>query len=327
MFGCFAAATLVSSLFAIDSAAAQTSEGETVVARVDGEPVTFNQVKRTAMAAVQGKPVALDVLPTLQAQSLEQAINRRLVLKFLKDKKYEPTADELKTADETFDTNLGLNGVTREDYLRKNLLSDQDLDDLRYWDICWNRYAREQLNEEALERFFTAHRRDYDGTELRVAHILFRIEGTGPQRDAAATLQFAQQVRDDITSGKIKFADAATKYSVGPSRERGGDLGFIPRHERMVEEFSTAAFKLAKGEVSPPIATSFGIHLITVLDERPGILSWTSVRERLMPAAQNDLFRRTAAELRKTARVEYTNLVPHFDPATGKIVVPTGENK
>lgn len=306
-------------------ARAQSDAGETVVARVDGEPVTFNQVKRTAMQAVQGRPVSAEVAPLLQAQSLEQAINRRLVLKFLHNKNYEPTAEELKSADENFRLNLTQNNVTREEFLKRNLLSPADLDDLRYWDICWNRYAREQLNDDALQQHFAANRRDYDGSELRVSHLLLRIEGSGPQRDAASAISRAQQIREEIVGGKISFADAASKYSAGPSRERGGDLGFIPRHDQMVEEFSAAAFKLQKGEVSPPVVTTFGVHLITVVDERPGAKQWSDVRDRLLPAAQNDLFRRTAAELRKTAKVEYTNLVPHLDPATGKIVTPEGK--
>ena len=68
----------------------------------------------------------------------------------------------------------------------------------------------------------------------------------------------------------MTFADAAEKYSAGPSRAKGGDLGFIPRHGIMVEPFARAAFVLAKGEISPPMATVFGIHLITVTDVKPG---------------------------------------------------------
>lgn len=302
---------------------AKAADDATPVAFVNGAPITFLQVKRTLIAAVGGRPVSADILPVLQAQSLEQAILRRLMLNRLKELKYEPTADELRQAAENFDLNLTLGNLKRDEYLLRNHLSEQDLEDLRYWEICWNRFARERLTDDELKRYFDAHHRDFDGTQLRVSHILRRLEGRGAQADVNAAIAAAKQLREEIVAGKIKFAEAAEKFSVGPSREQEGDLGYIGRREPMGEEFSSAAFKLNKGEISPPVVTPFGVHLITVTDERPGGTPWTAVREQLLPAVENEFFRRTAGELRKTAKVDYTDLVPHVDPATGKIVVPT----
>lgn len=307
-------------------ASAQTPD-DIIAAVVDGEPIRLRQVKHTLVTALRGKSVPPAIVPMLQAQSLEQTINRRLVLAKLKSLNYEPTADELRQAEENFNTNLQLKAQSREAYLQQNGFTEQDLSDLRYWDICWNRYAREHLNDAALEKYFERHRRDFDGTELRVSHVLLRVEGRGEQAEIAGVVAAAQKLREEITGGKLAFADAATQRSSGPSRERGGDLGFIPRHEVMVEEFSAAAFKLKKGEISPPVVTPFGVHLITVVDERPGTKPWTDVRDQLYGGAQNELFRDLAAELRKTAKIEYSSVMPHFDPATGQILVPAGAAK
>lgn len=300
--------------------AAQNVAEDTVAAMVNGEPVVLLQVRWTLVTAMHGRTVPATILPLLQAQSLEQTINRRLVLAKLRELKYEPTADELKQAEENFATNLTLNNQTREEYLKRNVLREQDLNDLRYWDICWNRYVREQLGDAALEKYFEAHRRDFDGSQVRVSHILLRIEGRGEQSDPGKVLADAAKLREEITSGKVKFSDAAKNRSAGPSRERGGDLGFIPRHDVMVEEFSAAAFQLKKDEISPPVVTPFGIHLITVTDEKPGNVGWADVRDKLYSGAQNELFRELAAELRKTAKIEYTGVLPHIDAATGRIV-------
>ena len=161
---------------------------------------------------------------------------------------------------------------------------------------------------------------DFDGTELRVSHILLRIEGTQDQGTLAAAVQKAQALREEIVNGRMIFADAATRFSAGPSREHGGDLGFIPRRDRMVEEFSAAAFRLKVGEISPPTVTVFGVHLIKVTEEKPGKIIWQDVREQLVVAAQVPLFRQLAAHLRKMAEVEYTGLIPRLDPSTGKLV-------
>jgi peptidyl-prolyl cis-trans isomerase C len=315
-------AALIALLVIPTFASAQAPDDASPAAFVNGRPITLLQVKRVLVSAFQGKSIPAEMLPLVQAQSLEQAILRRVMFDRLKELKYEPTADELRETQETFDANLALAGITAEEYRKRSQLSEQDLDDLRYWDIAWRRYVGEHLTDDDLKAYFDEHRRDFDGTELRVSHILWRIEGRREQADIAGIVSRAQQLRDEILAGKITFAAAAAKHSAGPSRENGGDLGFIARREPMGEEFSAAAFKLKTGEISPPVLSPFGIHLITVTDEKPGTKTWADVREQLKPAAENDLFRRTAGELRKSAKVEYTNLLPHLDPATGQIVVP-----
>lgn len=88
-------------------------------------------------------------------------------------------------------------------------------------------------------------------TQVRASHILVK------------TKEEAEQLRTDIVSGKISFAEAAEKYSSCPSGAKGGDLGFFSRG-MMVPEFDEASFTLPVGEVSEPIKTQFGYHLIVV---------------------------------------------------------------
>jgi parvulin-like peptidyl-prolyl isomerase len=76
---------------------------------------------------------------------------------------------------------------------------------------------------------------------------------------------------------------------------------------------------LKKGELSQPIVSPFGVHLITVTDEKPGSGDWRKVREPLMAAARLNLFQTLGAELKAAAKIEYTGAIPHFD-ASGKIV-------
>lgn len=88
-------------------------------------------------------------------------------------------------------------------------------------------------------------------TQVKASHILVK------------TKEEAEQIRTDIVSGKISFAEAAEKYSSCPSGARGGDLGFFGRG-MMVPEFDQASFSLPVGEVSEPVQTQFGYHLIVV---------------------------------------------------------------
>jgi parvulin-like peptidyl-prolyl isomerase len=127
-----------------------------------------------------------------------------------------------------------------------------------------------------------------------------------------------------VVSGKLSFAEAAEKHSAGPSRHRGGDLGFIARYGPMVEAFSRAAFALQLDEVSRPVITSFGVHLIKCTDVQPGKQTWSDVRNRLEPAAIAEMLTTLSAELAKDAQIEYTGAMPYFNPATKKLVLPVG---
>lgn len=86
--------------------------------------------------------------------------------------------------------------------------------------------------------------------ELRASHILVSTE------------QEANNLLSQIHSGK-SFEELAQKHSQCPSGRNGGDLGFFTKGQ-MVPEFETAAFSMQPGQVSKPIKTQFGYHLIKV---------------------------------------------------------------
>lgn len=85
-------------------------------------------------------------------------------------------------------------------------------------------------------------------TEVRASHILVKTE------------EEAKKLYDEIKAGK-DFADAAAEYSLCPSGAAGGDLGFFGKG-MMVKPFEDAAFSLEVGELSEPVETQFGWHLI-----------------------------------------------------------------
>jgi len=91
--------------------------------------------------------------------------------------------------------------------------------------------------------------------QVRACHILVETE------------EEAKNLNAEILSGKISFDDAAKEYSKCPSGKSGGDLGFFGKG-MMVKEFETAAFTLGVGEISEPVKTQFGWHLIVVTDTK-----------------------------------------------------------
>jgi peptidyl-prolyl cis-trans isomerase C len=117
----------------------------------------------------------------------------------------------------------------------------------------------------------------------------------------------------------LTFADAARRHSAGPSRQEGGDLGFIGRAGPMVEEFNKAAFDLEQGKVSEPVVSTFGVHLITVTEVKKGDKSLELVRDQVMPAFSQWLMEQLVANEKKTAKIEYNESFPHFKPGTREL--------
>lgn len=102
-------------------------------------------------------------------------------------------------------------------------------------------------------------------TEVRARHILLK---TSPVLSDAQGQQELEQIASDIRSGKISFARAAEKYSQDPgSANQGGELGWASPNN-YDPAFADALMKLEKGQLSEPVHSSFGWHLIELLDTR-----------------------------------------------------------
>lgn len=89
-------------------------------------------------------------------------------------------------------------------------------------------------------------------SKVNASHILVKTESE------------ANVVLYDITHGKT-FEDVAKEKSMCPSGKKGGNLGWFGKNQ-MVKEFETAAFNLKKGEISKPVKTQFGWHILKVND-------------------------------------------------------------
>ncbi|MFP4038316.1 MAG: peptidylprolyl isomerase [Candidatus Nanohaloarchaea archaeon] len=78
--------------------------------------------------------------------------------------------------------------------------------------------------------------------------------------------EHARQIKQEIEEG-ASFEEMAKKKSEGPSGDKGGDLGWFGRGD-MVKPFEKKAFEIDTGEVSDPVKTEFGWHLIKKVDEK-----------------------------------------------------------
>lgn len=103
-----------------------------------------------------------------------------------------------------------------------------------------------------------------------VTNNTLAAEGSGKALEQVNSLKAQIDAVADKTAKAEKFAELAKAHSACPSSEKGGDLGLFT-HGQMVPEFDKAAFELALGEVSAPVKTRFGYHLIMVTDKQPAV--------------------------------------------------------
>jgi peptidyl-prolyl cis-trans isomerase SurA len=287
---------------------------------VNGQPIYVADVEATYLAASRQQRIDASQASQVRAELLDSLVKRRLVVQALeRDPKLVDPKEIKEQLDKTRKEIQEQYKMSLEEYALRRGVGLDSLQSELYWRIGWERYLDSHL-ADALEVHFQKHKKDLDGTEVRASHILLRRERFN-ESDAQVTAR-AQQLRDEIESGKISFADAAAKYSAGPSGASGGDLGFFPRRGVMIEEFAKTAFALDKDQLSEPVTTVFGTHLILATDVRPGSRRWTEVIPQIKAVASTALFDELAEEEQKKAKVEFTGKAPYYKPGTKELVEP-----
>lgn len=153
-----------------------------------------------------------------------------------------------------------------------------------------------QITEDEMKSFYEENKASYvKPEEVTASHILVDTE------------EEAIKVASELDGGK-SFEIAAAEYSKCPSNENSGDLGAFGRGQ-MVPEFENAAFSMSIGEVSQPVQTQFGFHIIKVTAKsESGTLSFEEVKPQLQQqltiTAQNNAYLSKVEELRGKYSVE-----------------------
>ena len=140
--------------------------------------------------------------------------------------------------------------------------------------------------------------------QSHASHILLR---TGPELSQAAAVAKLADIRQRIVSGKTDFASAARDNSQDGSAPQGGDLGWVGPGT-FVPEFEEALNRLTDGQISSPVVSRFGVHLIQLLDRRRVDLSPREVRElvrnQLREAKLEEAYASWTRDIRERAYVE-----------------------
>lgn len=153
-----------------------------------------------------------------------------------------------------------------------------------------------KVTDEEVKDYYKANQNYFMGQEVVSArHIL------------VDSLELANEIKSKIENG-LNFEMAAMQYSSCPSKEQGGNLGQFTRG-RMVPEFEQAAFQLAVGQISEPVKTQFGYHIIKV-DERiaetvkPLEEVFDIIKREILSERESFKYMQFTENLKKTYKVE-----------------------
>ena len=173
----------------------------------------------------------------------------------------------------------------------------QKLIEMNQQRLLSNIYLDDYLGKAKLPNFekvalenYAVNKKQFEQAEaVKAQHILIGFDG-----DEEKSKQLAQEIKAKVLAAKQSFAELAKEYSVDPSAQsNGGDLGFFEK-KAMVPEFSEVAFALKKGEVSEPVKSQFGWHIIQVLERKDArIRPFSEVKEQLVRDAEQT-FKRNA---------------------------------
>lgn len=285
----------------------------TVIARIGNTPIYRSELDAALRRVGAERIRSPEELLRLEAEALEQLVNERLLRQVIEAEKIKVDADEVSTVMVRMRSELSDRKIPFDRFLAQAGRDEQSLRGQIELELALNKLLAPQLTSDGLAAIFAKHRRELDGTRLRASHIILR---PNPARGADAVPEMIRQaaaIRRQILQGTITFAEAAKKYSVGPSRHQGGDVGYFPRQGGMHEDFARETFALAKGEMSQPFMTPFGVHVVTVTGIEPGNISAGAVRPQLEKLVVQQAIRGLLENGHKSTPVTYAPAVAHFE--------------
>ena len=277
--------------------AAAAEPGDVVI--VDGQPITQRDVR--FLAELRGQPL-VEGQPVPE-RIVDEAIDRALIRKFLAAKKIAPQPEFLAQQLQQVEGLIRKRQEEPEAFLKRLGYTQEQWEQELALPLAWAEYVQQVTPGEQIAAEFQAHRSELDGTRIRARHIILKL----PADPTPAQIQVLKDklagLRTEILAGRREFAAVAKEISESPSRETGGELGVIPFRGRIPAPVAAAAFKLKSGEMTEPVVSPFGVHLILVEERIPGQLSLEDARPQILEALGRDLWQRTAGELRARAKI------------------------
>ena len=282
-------------------------KGGDCVATVNGEKIPPEALEKRLSVYMSLNQEITDATRKLV---LDQIIDKLLLKQFVKEQGIIVSADEIEAELEKvkffFSSSQKGSGASLEKVLESRGSSILQLREEIRNTVALSKYMGKNIKADELKSYFDSNQDYFNGEEVRASHILVDTRGLKSEKELGEAKEKIDKLKKEIDSG-ADFAELAKKNSDCPSSEKGGDLGFFEKKGTMVEPFANAAFSLKVGEVSEPVKTQFGLHLIKVTERREGEeVSYEDeeVKEKVDQFYRDEKKESLLESLRKKAKIE-----------------------
>ncbi len=235
-----------------------------IVASVDGEPITLYelqqyQAKQLALMPNQPTPSEKDVL---QALITEKLLAREITARGIqvRDEDIDRYIDHIKQSNHLDDDQL--KAALKQQGMEYPAYRAQVRQEIEKVQLL-NREIRGKVNvsPEDVQRYYEAHKAQYERpARVKVRQIMLRLDAGAPDEIVQGVTQRVKDLRARLLKGE-DFAKLAKQVSEDPAAADGGDLGEV-EPSKVLPEFEAPLANLKEGEVSEPIRTKMGIHLL-----------------------------------------------------------------
>ena len=262
-----------------------------VAATIDGDiSITRREVEQLVNAIAQDENLSPVIQEQMRRTALTQLIGRQIILKYLEEKQSAATETDLKAYLSQLQTRLDRQGIAWTVFLGRIGLSQAEFEMSVRWKLSWDNYLRARLTRENLDKFYEPRRQHFDGTEISIRQILIKLAPKSSQSDIEKATGLLRQVKQNIERQQLTFNDAVKEYSQAESARFGGGQGRIQRHDFLPESLSKAAFDLKVSEISAPVVTNIGVHLVICDQIFPGQKTREETAQEVRRAAIRYLF-------------------------------------
>jgi len=299
------------------ASSSQQADSDTA-AMVNGQAIPMSELQTAVRNVVMQNGMDSENLDAFMGQFgpriLDQLIDAELLLQAAKKGGFNAADEDVDAAFAELSGRYAT-GEEFQEEMKKRGFTESSLKSSIRKQMSIQKYIEETIvpqavvPEEAVREAYDQNPQNFSTPEeVKASHILINSAESDPQEKKDEARKKAEEIAALAKAKGADFAELARKNSEGPSAPSGGDLGFFTRG-RMVKPFEDAAFSLKLNEVSDPILTQFGYHIIKVTDRKDGsTASFDQVKEKLSQDLTNrminEIINRQLSQLREDANIE-----------------------
>ncbi|OHB89145.1 MAG: hypothetical protein A3D13_08600 [Planctomycetes bacterium RIFCSPHIGHO2_02_FULL_40_12] len=248
----------------------ETAAEADVVATVNGEKVFRKDFDRRMNVI---RRMNQEVTRSTEIMVVKQLAMKVLLKQFVKEQNIDVSDNEVQGEVEKIKYFLKSNPNNSEKPLEEILKAQEssisELEDEVRRTLALSKYLDTVVSDDEKRSYFDANKSAFNGEKVKASHVLIDTTKLETDAELEKARQKIEEIKKELDNG-ADFAEMARKYSTCPSAENGGDIGFFQRKGSIVEEFAIVAFSMEVGEISEPVETQFGYHIIKVTDKEEG---------------------------------------------------------